>query len=338
MPSITCQATSSFVLRVLVLWGAFGWSAAAHADTAGSAASTAAKSAPEAAFAEAVRIFKSGDTARALPLFVHLGETTNSPNVQLYVGYCHLDQGHDREAHQAFSQSVKLSRDLSGDKYMATQEAAQVELGKLNLRLASLTISFVDLPAEFVVKLDGAAIDSALLGSPLVVAPGPHLVEAEAKGAKPISREVPLEAGAFKAIALQFEKMSEPDAPKQLVTQPVLVEQATPTSSWTRWGLVAAGLGAVGFGTFAVAGLQARSTYNKLQTECPSGCSDAAHRDDASKGSTYQSVANVGLALGIAGSITGATLVYLGATRRTAAAPSIEVSPQLVKLSYVGGF
>jgi len=338
MPSTTCQATSNLVLKAIVLCGAFVWSAAAQAETGRSVAPVAARSTPEAEFAEAVRIFKGGDTARALPIFVHLTETTNSPNVQLYVGYCHLDLGHEREAHQAFSQSVKLSHDLGGDKYAATQEAAQVELGKLNLRLASLTISFVDLPEEFVVKLDGAVIDSALLGSPLVVVPGLHLVEAEAKGAKPISRDVPLEAGAFKAIALQFEKMSEPDAPKQLVTQPVLVDQPTPTSTWTRWGLVAAGLGAIGLGTFAVAGLQARSTYNKLQTECPSGCSDAAHRDDASKGGTYQTVANVGLVLGIAGSLTGATLVYLGATRKPSAAPSIEVSPQLVRLSYVGSF
>ena len=84
--------------------------------------------------------------------------------------------------------------------------------------------------------------------------------------------------------------------------------------------------------------MQARSTYNKLQTECPSGCSDAAHRSDASKGSTYQTVANVGLGLGIAGTVTGAALVYLGVMRGQAAAPSVEVSPELVKISYMGSF
>jgi len=158
MPSTTCQATSSPVFRIFALWGAFMGSTAARAETAEPVAPPAARSTSGAEFAEAVRIFKSGDTARALPFFVRLGETTNSPNVQLYVGYCQLELGHERAAHQAFSQSVKLSRDLGGAKYVATQEAAQLELAKLNLRLASLTISFVELPAEFVVRLDGVDV------------------------------------------------------------------------------------------------------------------------------------------------------------------------------------
>jgi hypothetical protein len=312
--------------------------AAARAETADPSAPAATRANPEATFAEAVRLFKSGDTTRALPLFVHLGETTNSPNVQLYVGYCQLDLGHERDAHQAFSQSVKLSRNLGGAKYTATQEAAQVELGKLNLRLASLTISFVELPAEFVVRLDGEIVSPDLLGSPIVVDPGLHLVEAEAKGTKPIARDVPLEAGGFKALALQFEKLVEQNLAQPMAVQPVLAQRTD--SGWpsTKLGLVAAGLGVVGLGTFVVAGTQARSTYNKLQTECPSGCSDAAHRSDASKGGTYQTVANVGLALGIAGTLTGATLVYLGVTSAKAATPSLDVSPQLVKISYLGSF
>jgi hypothetical protein len=163
-------------------------------------------------------------------------------------------------------------------------------------------------------------------------------VEAEATGANPISRDVPLEAGGFKAIALQFEKMVERNVAQPLAAQPSLAQRTDSGSRWTRMGLVAAGLGIVGLGTFAVAGMQARSTYNKLQSECPSGCSDAAHRNDAGKGSTYQTVANVGLALGITGSLTGATLVYLGATKGKVATPSIEVSLEWVKISYAGSF
>jgi len=335
MPSITCLTTSSLAFRVFALWGALMWSTVVQAETGESAAPTPPRSTPEAQFAEAVRLFKSGDTMRALPLFVHLGETTNSPNAQRYVGYCQLELGHEREAHQAFSQSVKLSRDLGGSKYVATQEAAQVELAKLNVRLASLTISFVELPAEFVVRLNGEIVAPSLLSSPLVVDPGLHHVEAEAKGAKPIARDVVLEAGGFKAIALQFEKIVEA---QPATTQPVLRQQTDSGSRWTRMGLAAAGLGVIGLGTFVVAGMQARSAYNKLQTECPSGCSDAAHRSDANKGSTYQSVANVGLALGITGTLTAATLVYLGVTSGKAATPTFDVSPESVKISYAGSF
>jgi hypothetical protein len=87
-----------------------------------------------------------------------------------------------------------------------------------------------------------------------------------------------------------------------------------------------------------VAGIQARSTYNRLQRECPSGCSDAAHRNDASDGRTYQTVANVSLALGIVGTLTSATLVYLGLITGSVTKPSVEVSLGLVKISYAGNF
>jgi hypothetical protein len=332
MPSTTYQA----IFSVYALCGALILSSAARAEPA--AESSVAHSNPEAEFAEAVRVFKNGNSAAALPLFVHLGETTHSPNAQLYVGYCQLELGHDREAHHAFSRSVKLSLDLGGAKYVATQEAAQAELAKLNLRLASLTISFVELPAEFTVKLDGEILDPSLLGSSLVVDPGLHHVEAESTGSKSIARDVPVEAGGFKAIALVFEKLIEQDVAQSRTERSVSTQRTDSGSRLTTLGLVAAGLGVVGLGTFVVSGIQAKSTYNKLQTECPGGCSDAAHRNDANSGRTYQTVANVGLALGIAGTLTGATLVYLGITSERAAKASVDVSAGLVKISYVGSF
>ena len=332
MPSTTYLA----IFRVLAFTCAAILPAATWAET--SAPTEPLRSNPDAEFTEAVKVFKNGDTAAALPLFVHLGETTNSPNVQLYVGYCQLELGHAREAHQAFSRAVKLSLELGGAKYVATREAAQAELAKLNLRLASLTIAFVELPADFVVRLDGEIVDSSLVGSPLVVEPGLHHVDAEAEGSKPVARDVSLDAGGSKTIALLFEKKVESEVALPQAEQSAPAQRSDPGSRLTSLGYVAAGLGVAGLGAFVVAGIQARSTYNKLQSECPSGCSDAAHRNDASQGRTYQTVANVGLALGIAGTLTGATLVYLGVTSGKPANASVDVSPGLVKISYAGSF
>ena len=338
MPSITCRVSSNPIFRAFALCCALIWPTAALAETATSSAPSAARPNPEAAFAEAVKVFKTGDAARALPLFVHLGDMTNSPNVQLYVGYCQLELGHDRDAHQAFTRAVKLSLDPGSAKYGSTRDAAQAELVKLNLRLASLTISLVEMPAEFAVKLDGEIVDPSLLGSPLVVDPGLHRVEAEAKGSKPVARDVSLGAGGSKTVALLFEKATEVDVTLSQAKQSVPIRRNSAGSRLTTIGFVAAGLGAVGLGVFAVAGIQARSTYNRLQRECPSGCSDAAHRNDASDGRTYQTVANVSLALGIVGTLTSATLVYLGLITGSVTKPSVEVSLGLVKISYAGNF
>ena len=325
-------------LRILALCGALLGPATAMAappppnPTPEAIPTPAAIPNPEALFGEAVRLFKNGENERALPLFIQLGETTNSPNAFLYVGYCQLNLGHERAAHQAFSRAVKLSLEPPSDKYLETREAAQIELGKLNLRLANLTISFVSLPAEAVVRLDGEVIENAQLGSPLAVPPGPHHVEAESPGSKPIARDVSLEAGGFKVLALLFEK--ETEAPQAIGTQ-------SPRRSDTRlttMGWIAGGVGLTGLGTFVIAGLQSRGIYRTLQSECPAGCDDAAHRDDANRGKLYQTVANVGLGLGLVGTLTGATLVYLGTRGTASGAPSVAVSQGSFLLSYAGGF
>ena len=338
MPNNTCQAIYRPLLRALALASALLCPASTLAEPAESTASSAMLPNPEVAFAEAVKLFKGGDTARALPLFVQLGETTNSPNAQLYLGYCQLELGRDRAAHQAFSRAVKLTLDPAGGKYLATREAAQVELAKLNLRLASLTVSFVELPADSTVRLDGEVLDPALLGSPIMVDPGLHHVEAESQDWKPIARDVSLDAGGFKVLALLFEK----EASQDLETSPIDKQSPTntkdPGARMSMMGWVAGGIGLAGLGTFVVAGLQARSSYNKLQSECPRGCSDPGHRDNANTGKTYQTMANVGLVLGIAGTLTGATLVYLGAMRGKTPATTVEVSQGLLKISYAGSF
>ena len=335
MANNTYQVTFSPRLRGLTLCSVLLWPIGTMAETMPSPLPPTTQPKPETLFAEAVKLFKSGDSARALPLFVQLSEATNSPNAQLYVGYCQLNLENERAAHQAFSRAVQLTIDPSGTKYLATREAAQAELAKLSLRLASLTISFVELPTDAMVRVDGEIIDPTLLGSPIMVFPGLHHIDANSDGSKEITRDMALEAGEYKVLALLFEKQS---GPTMEIAAPTPIADRGPTSRITTMGWIAGGVGIAGLGTFVVLGLQARSTYNKLQSDCPQGCADTGHHDDANTGKTYQAIANVGLALGIVGTLTGATLVYLGRANATTTAPSIEVAHGMVKFSYTGGF
>jgi len=283
----------------------------------------------EATFAEAVRLFKAGDAAAALPLFIRLSAVTDSPNVQLYVGYCQLELGDNREAHEAFSLAAKQSIELGGSKYVATREAALDQLDKLNLRLARLTISLADAPAEFVVKLDTQTVNSTLLGTPIIVEPGLHHVEAESQGADPVSRAVTLDRGGNQTITISFKPSNKPPTEERAgSSSPRLIS----------FGLATAGLAVVGWGTFAVAGLLAKNAHDQLQADCPNGCSDADHRGQINRGKTYQTVANLGLAVGVVGAVTGAALIYLGWPSNNAARASLEVAPGLVKISYRGSF
>jgi hypothetical protein len=293
----------------------------------------------ETSFAEAVKLFKGGNAAQALPIFVQISEKTDSPNVRLYIGYCLLELGRLREAHQAFTLVAKHALELGDPKYDATRVAAQEQLAVLNLRLARLTISLVEVPTEFVITLDNVVLDHNLIDSPLIVDPGVHRIEAEAKGAKPVSREVNLDKGGTKTITLLFEKQAEhQELVASRAPQRSAVRKESSKPVLTTLGIVSGGLGVVGWGAFAVGGLQAKSTYNRLQAECGSGCSDAVHHNDASQGKTFQTIANVGLAVGIVGTITGATLLYLGIASTETAQPSLELAPGIARISYRGSF
>jgi len=62
-----------------------------------------------------------------------------------------------------------------------------------------------------------------------------------------------------------------------------------------------------------VAGLQASSTYSKLERECgTTGCSDREHLDAINRGKSLQTVADIGLIIGIGGAVTSGALFYFG--------------------------
>jgi hypothetical protein len=324
---------------VVALCCALTITGAAWAENPNPIASPAATQNAEASFAEAVKLFKGGDAARALPLFVHLTEKTDSPNVRLYIGYCLLELGRLRDAHQAFTLAAKEALDLEEGKYDETRVAAQEQLSVLNLRLARLTISLVQVSGEFTVKLDNETLDPSLIDSPLVVDPGAHHIQAEAPGAKPVSREITLEKGGAKTITLLFEKQTSLPAPlSPSASQHNEVRKESSDSHMVTLGLAAGGLGVIGIGTFAVAGLQTKNTYSQLQAQCASGCTDSAHRNNISEGKTMQLVANLGLAVGVAGTLTGATLLYLGVTNKESAQPELQLAPGVARVSYTGSF
>lgn len=77
------------------------------------------------------------------------------------------------------------------------------------------------------------------------------------------------------------------------------------------WAYVAGGVGAGGLVTFAVFGVLARSTYNDLQNQCSGGPCPPDKAGEIASGRTAQTVANVGLVLGVLGAGAGATLFVL---------------------------
>lgn len=105
-------------------------------------------------------------------------------------------------------------------------------------------------------------------------------------------------------------------------------------------GYIAGGVGLVGLALFALAGLGAKSAYDKLDSDCGNlRCTDEGHRSDIEGGRMLQTTANIGLAAGFAGLGVGATLLVLGSrssVEKTGPAASVSANGGMV--TYGGAF
>lgn len=301
----------------------------AHAE----APSSKSASDPKARFTEATKLYKAGRLAEALPAFEALASETASPNAALYVGHCLKGLGKLADAYRAFEGSARGAG--NEERYAETRSAALSELAELGLRVGKLVVSPVETPEGLLVKLDGASLDPAAFGVHRVLEPGEHQVEAEAPDHDPIVQTIRLEGGETRTVTLYLKRREAAPAP------PPPPSPARDTHTALKvGGFVAAGVGTVGLATFVVAGLGAQGVHDELEAECGKvPCLDAKHRDDADRGHSLQTVANVGLVVGIVGAAASGALFYFG-YRDATSEPTVglSVQPRGVSASLRGRF
>lgn len=302
---------------------------------AGSAAAEGAAPAraadPKAQFAEAVKLYKAERFADALPLFEALEKETHSPNAALYVGHCLKALGRNADAYRAYESSAKAAG--SEDRYAETRSAAVAELTDLGLRVARLVVSPVETPPGLVVKVDGKPLDAAEFGAHRVLEAGEHHVAAEAPGREPTVQDVRIEGGETRTVTLSLKQPSAP------ASEAAPAPRTESRSGLRLGGFVAVGVGAAGLATFVIAGLGAKSAHDDLERDCAAApCLDAQHQDDAARGHTLQTVANVGLAAGVVSAAAGGVLLYFGYKGNAPAAVGWSVVPGGMAASVRGHF
>jgi hypothetical protein len=318
------------IVAALVALVAVGYGSTAAAEDAGPGGSASAKD-EKARFSEAVRLYKAGSFAHALPEFEALAAATGSPNAELYVGYCLNGLERHASAYAAFERAAHDAG--SEERYAETRSAALREKAELGLRLGTLVVSPVETPDGLVVTVDGDVLEPAAFGSHRVLEPGDHHVEARATARDPVVRDVHVDGGETKTVTLYF--------PKRDVAAPAPAPTAgrdRPGAGLRIGGFVAAGVGGVGLVTFAVGGLEAKSAHDRLARECSSPCGDSAHQREVERGKSWQAVANVGLVVGSVGAVTSATLLYFGYRGGTETSVALSPLPGGALLSGGGRF
>ncbi len=277
----------------------------AHAQGASlEAATDAQKAAAQKAFLAGAKAQEKGDHEKALAGFQESYNAVASPNSHLMVCRELVALGRHAEAYAEYEKTIAEANAAASidKKYEQTSEAAKKELEDIRSKVALVSITGAKPGAPL--KVRGREIPESDWGKPIPVMPG--MVQVEQGG---VTKEVDAQAGGSASVDLAPAAAAGPSEGSGGEGEGGF---QTDSKDWnTRtWAYVAGGVGAAGLVTFGVFGLLNNSKHSKLQDECSGGTCPKSLESDADSGRTYQTVANVGLVVGVVGLGAG-TVLYL---------------------------
>lgn len=259
------------------------------------------------------KLYDSHHYEEALAAFRGSYQIVASPNSRLMMARCLRELGHDAEAYREYD-AVTADAARGGDRYRSSGEAAAEERDELKPKIAFLTVRVRGAEPGVTVKVGDVTLADADVGVPVPFEPAAVVVTAESSDGASARSNVTLAAGATSEIELNPVKPVEakpPPPPAVVAPPPVPAGPSSSSSPLRTWSYVAGGVGAAGFITFAVFGAMTASKYSSLQKACPQNHCGPEQQSDIDAGKTYQTVANVGLGVGIAGVAAGVTLFFL---------------------------
>jgi hypothetical protein len=306
----------------------------AHADgVLPSEATPAQREQAQARFARGKELFTKRSFEEARVEFIASHDIVVSPNTRLQIGRCLRATGKFVAAYAEFGRTMSEAKELSaGDnRYKLASDAAMIERGELEPLLGFVSLT-IDNPSDATrVTVGGEELRRAAWTEPAPAAPGVTEIVVETPGHAPVKTSVTLAQGAKTSARIDAQSgalltpepapVAQPPPQPQPEAPPPAPPQPLPLRTLA---YVAGGVGAAGLVTFAVSGLLAKSTYDDLQTKCGDGPCPPDKAGEISSGKTQQTVANVGLVLGVIGAGAGATLFVLS-MHKGAPAPSVAI-------------
>lgn len=329
----------------LVLVAALAFAAVPRiADAAGVAPSTASPAQHKQAqelFVEAKKAFDAGQYAAALDGFQKSYDTVASPNSHLFIARSLAQLGKPADAYRTYGlvSSEAAQAAVTDKKYEETKVAADAEQAEVRSKLAFVTVHLAHAPADASVTIGGTAVPNEALGGPVAVNPGSVQVVVSSASHAPEERAVVANAGEQKDVAVDFA----PAPAAATASADASVDTGGPMTDAKRKHLrtaayVAGGIGAAGIVTFVVAGSMARSQLSSLQDECNGHC-PPGKQSDIDAGKRDQTIANVGLAVGILGLGAGTALYIFSRPKdhpATGSAPALVTAEVAAGPSWMG--
>jgi hypothetical protein len=292
----------------------------AHAQNA---AAEAAK-----AFEEGRKLWDAKEPAKALPLFQKAVAQTGSPNARLYVARCLRDTGKLAEAYDEMTRTMRDATKMaeSDQRYAQTRDTAAAELALLEPKVGKVIINLDSTLAGATLTIDGVPVDPATLGKPMTVVPRTLTIVAKAPDGTTTEQSAAVGAGATQSITIARSGGTIAPAKDEPTTSPP--EPSKPDEGGgfgvvrgVGIGVLALGVG--GFVAFAIGTVKADEDFAELEEGCGAGpCTDPRYDDVISSGKTNETIAYVGLGVGIAGVVAGTLMMILGGPEEAEAKPA----------------
>jgi hypothetical protein len=253
------------------------------------------------------------DPETALSEFRASHEIVASPNTRLEIARCLSTMGKLVEAYAEFGRTAVEAKELRAEdnRYQRAYDAAMAERAQLQPKLGFVSLTIQNSTEETRVTVGGEEIRRAAWAEPAPVIAGTAEVVVRTNGHAAVQRTVTLAAGASTALTIDAQSGAPDPVESPAPAEPNVAESRSGHPPWRTGAYVAAGVGAAGLATFAIFGALAHSTYGDLQGVCGAGPCPASKADEVSSGRRQQTIANIGLAVGVIGVAAGATMFVL---------------------------
>jgi tetratricopeptide (TPR) repeat protein len=315
-------------------------------------ATPAQRKSAEKKLSEGQKLLKAGKVDQALAAFDASYDLVADPQARLLAARVYQNQGELLKAHAAYVEAVAEAEIAvrTREQSRQTLQEAKKELKDLEGVLARLTIRLRHAPEGTRVTIDGEPVAADKLGEPILLPPGQVKVVAQTQDGREASRSPTLTAGQDAKIELAFAREDSPDAapiadgdsdasePATEQAAAVKVEPTTAGNGKRTAAFIAGGVGVAGLATFGVLGAMSNSKYNDLEDACPNGRCSSDQQGKIDDGKLYQTLANVGLVVGVVGVGASVTLFVLSSSGPAEKAARLELRAGLRSVELRGRF
>ncbi len=314
---------ASLLLRTAVAALALAAARPAFADGVLPAqASAVQREQAQARFLRAKDLLAKAQYAGALDEFRASHDIVASPNTRLEIARCLQAMGRLVDAYAELGRTAVEAKELrtEDNRYDRALDAATAERAELQPKLGFVALALQNAADGTRVVVGGEELRRAAWGEPAPVLAGATEIVVSTPGHADVTRDLDVPAGTTASITLDAASGATGGAaPDAIASDHAAPARAGPPLR--TYAYVAGGVGLAGFATLAIFGALAHSSYDDLQAACGGAPCPASKSGEISSGRTQESVANVGLVVGLVGVAAGATLFVLS-LRHAQAGPS----------------